>query len=188
MHTTDPSPKSKRKPNKAKVDPDRPWTPLDAQLESELKAFHVKLHTEWWKDAEDCFLGPTIFLSRHQIQHLCHLSHANALATIEDLQNNFKWNWMEDYSMALLHLIHSVYKLDSTSDSMQDPGTINPGTSAGNSAFPSSSTNPPNITPCTPAKPVKPRTKRGPGHQRCGACQLLGHNSESLFLSHAAGI
>jgi len=110
----------------------------------------VKLHAEWWKDAEDHFLGPTIFLSGQQIRHLCHLAHANALATIEDLENNFKWNWMEDYGVALLHLIHSIYKLDSALDSMQ-----NAGTSAGDSASPSLSTNPPNITPCTPAKPTK---------------------------------
>src|SRR5260370_16741272 len=80
------------------------------QLESKLKAFHEELHAEWWKDAEDDFLSPQIFLHLNQIHHLCHLMHARSLVTIANLENNFKWSWMDDYGSALLCVIHNVYK------------------------------------------------------------------------------
>ena len=76
------------------------------QLESKLKAFCQDLHAEWWKDTQDCFLGPQIFLNLDQIHHLCHITHAKPLVTINDLQNNFKWSWMEDYGSCLLCVIH----------------------------------------------------------------------------------
>src|SRR6266478_1783602 len=56
MDTTDSAPKNKHRPNKVKVDTNHPWTNLDMQLESKLKAFCEELHVEWWKDAEDDFL------------------------------------------------------------------------------------------------------------------------------------
>ncbi len=89
------------------VDANHPWMALDLQLESELKTFQ---DVEWWKDTEDHFLGPQIFLSLDQIHHLYHVTHAKPLVTINDLQTNFKWSWMEDYGSALLCVIHHVYK------------------------------------------------------------------------------
>ena len=93
-------------PNKVKVDTTHPWTDLNMQLESKLKAFCQDLHAEWWKDTQDCFLSPQIFLNLDQIHHLCHITHAKPLVTINDLQNNFKWSWMEDYGSCLLCVIH----------------------------------------------------------------------------------
>ena len=179
MYDTDPAPKSKRRPNKVKVDANRPWSALDVQLESELKAFREELHAEWWKDTEDRFLGPQIFLNLDQIHHLCHIAHAKPLVTINDLQNNFKWSWMEDYGSALLGIIHSVYKPEELS--LEDGAIIDPDTS--NTPLPSvhqMGTAP--SASSNPTKIIKPHAKRGTGTQRCSACQSLGHNSKYLFL------
>ena|SRR5258708_2047839 len=83
--------------------------PLDSELECKLKDFQVKLHAEWWKDKEDHFLGPHIFLNCSHIQHLCNLASTGLPTTIDDLHNNFKWNWMDDHSSTLLSIIHNVY-------------------------------------------------------------------------------
>ena len=72
MYEMDPAPKNKCSPNKVKVDTTHPQTDLDVQLKSKLKAFCQDLHAEWWKDTQDCFLGPQIFLNLDQIHHLCH--------------------------------------------------------------------------------------------------------------------
>src|SRR5260370_39920524 len=61
---------------------------------------------------------------------------------------------------------------------MEDPSIMNPGIS-NSSPFPlehQSGTAPSNTT-----KTVKPCTKKGIGSQHCGMCQMLGHNSKSLF-------
>ena len=90
-------PKTKQKPNKVKMDKERPFTDCDEQLKHELKAFRGKIHAELWGDITDILFGPHIFLTEPQIFHLCYLAHANALHTLKDLKNNFQWNWMSDY-------------------------------------------------------------------------------------------
>src|SRR5260370_1528541 len=176
MDTTDSATKNKHRPNKVKVDTNHPWTNLDMQLESKLKAFHEELHVEWWKDAEDDFLSPQIFLNLDQIHHLCHLMHARALVTITDLENNFKWSWMDDYGSALLLVIHNVYKPQVLSDNAIPDASIT------SSLLPSM--HQPGTTPSAPSNPtkiIKPHVKRGTGNQHCSVCQLVGHNSEYLF-------
>ena len=109
MHAPDTAPKSVHNPNKIKINEIRTLMPLDAELELRLKEFREKLHAEWWGDQENDLLGPHIFLGRSQIRHLCNLANAEPLITIKELQNNFKWNWMDDHGLALLNIIHNVY-------------------------------------------------------------------------------
>ena len=133
-----------------------------------------------WKGTEDLFLSPQVFLNLQQIQHLCHLAHANAAMTIDNLQNNFKWSWMEDYGSALLDVIHGIYKPKPSSDSRDDDNPDN-----SNPLSPSSSTHQPGTAPSASSKSMKiskQHMKRGIGTQHCSACQMVGHNSESLFL------
>lgn len=175
---TDPAPKTQRKPNRIKVNPERPVTALDEKLESELKAFRAKLHAEWWKDTEDWLLGPHIFLNRHQIKQLCHLAHADPLANIDDLKNNFKWNWMDDHGVDLLDLIHDVYgfspRLHPAEDS--DHVALDSFTGASSSKLPAAQ---PTETATSDTKPKKMRARTGPGSQRCSACGTLGHKKSN---------
>src|SRR5258706_14603393 len=78
------------------MDKDHPFTDHDEQLKHELKAFQEKIHAELWGNITNILFGPHIFLTEPQILHLCHLAHANALHTLKDLENNFRWNWMPD--------------------------------------------------------------------------------------------
>ncbi len=173
MFATDPAPKTQCKPNKIKVDPDQPLMALDEELECELKAFHAKLHAEWWKDTDDWLLGPHVFLNHHQIKHLCHLAHADSLANIDDLKNNFKWNWMDDHGVDLLHLIHNVYGFSPSPHLAQDSDLLQPDSSidALSSKLPAA---PPTASDL---KAKKSRAKMGPGSQHCSACGTLGHKS-----------
>ena len=70
---------------------------LDSTLRLKLETFCEELHAEYWGDMEDTLIGPHLFLTDAQIEHLCHLTHANVLWDIDDLHNNLKWNWMPHY-------------------------------------------------------------------------------------------
>src|SRR5258708_3014763 len=180
MYATDLAPKNKHRANKVKVDPKRLWMSLDGQLESKLKAFCEELYAEWWKDSEeDFFLGPQIFFNLDQIHDLCHLAHAKVLVMIDDLQNNFKWSWMEDYGSALLRVIHDVYKPEVLSPIINPDGAIiDPGTT-NTSSLPSMHQPGTALSaPSNSLRVIKPWAKRGIGTQCCSACQLQGHNSE----------
>ena len=109
MLAIDAPPKTKQKPNKVKIDENHPLMDLDKRLRHELDAFQEKIHAEIWGDVMDFLFGSHVFLTMPQILHLCHLAHANALHTLEDLKNNFWWNWMPDYGHTLLKLIHHIY-------------------------------------------------------------------------------
>src|SRR5260370_7391827 len=117
MLAMDNPPKTKCKPNKAKIDASRPLTVLNSTLRLKLETFSEELHAEYWGDMEDTLIGPHLFLTDAQIEHLCHLMHANVLRNIDNLHNNLKWNWMPCYGESLLHLIPSVYKPNTTSNS-----------------------------------------------------------------------
>ena len=105
----DPPQRTKCKANKAKIDASWPLTKLDLTLQLKLKTFCKELHAEYWGDTEDTLFGPHLFLTNAQIQHLCHLTHANTLQNVDNLYNNFKWNWMSHHGQSLLCLIQSVY-------------------------------------------------------------------------------
>ena len=181
MFVTDPAPKIQRKPNRIKVNPERPVTALDEKLESELKAFRARLHAEWWKDTEDWLLGPHIFLNRHQIKQLCHLAHTDPLANIDDLKNNFKWNWMDDHGVDLLDLIHDVYGFSPRLHPAEgsDRVALDSFTGASSSKLPAAQ---PTETATSDTKPKKLRARTGPGSQRCSACGTLGHKSTFIIL------
>ncbi|KAF8317296.1 uncharacterized protein EI90DRAFT_3133943 [Cantharellus anzutake] len=176
MHTADPIPKSTRNPNKIKIDENRQLTPLDVELEHRLKEFRVKLHTEWWKDMEDHFLGPHIFLNRSHIRLLCNLASAGPLTTVDDLHNNFKWNWMDDHGTTLLGIIHNVYGHSPPAAVLPDSNKISEVaiTSDDHSAMSHVAST------SSDSKPhAKPRVKKGPGSQRCSTCQGFGHNKSN---------
>src|SRR5258708_8322528 len=144
--------------------------PLDSELECRLKDFRVKLHAEWWKDKEDHFLGPHIFLNCLHIRHLCNLASTGLLTTIDDLHNNFKWNWMDDHGSTLLSIIHDVYGAP--------PLVLN--CSLGDAEI--SEGQPPSgpSTVSNSKSHTTPRIKKGAGSQRCSTCQSLGHNSKYI--------
>ena len=174
----DPPPRTKHKPNKVKIDASQPLTSvLDLTLQLKLKTFHKELHAKYWGDTEDTLIGPHLFLMDAQIQHLCHLTHANVLWNVNDLYNNFKWNWMPCYGESLLCLIQSVYEpnpmvatntgrgcntkalLDMPVDSPMEPSISN-------------------IASSSSKRTVKSIVKMGPGSQCCSACHTPGHNSK----------
>ena len=104
---------------------------LDMELKCRLKAFCVRLHAEWWRNIElqDRFLGSHIFLNCSHITHLCHLADSGLLTTIDDLCNNFKWNWMDEHGVELLEIIHDVYRhsvVDMMSTAAKDSGIPKP--------------------------------------------------------------
>ena len=127
MLAIDAPPKTKQKPNKVKIDENHPLMDLDKRLRHELDAFQEKIHAEIWGDVMDFLFGSHVFLTMPQILHLCHLAHANALHTLEDLKNNFWWNWMPDYGHTLLKLIHHIYdfKPSTTISPNDEIGTSN---------------------------------------------------------------
>src|SRR5260370_41707171 len=111
MLAMDNPPKTKCKPNKAKIDASRPLTVLNSTLRLKLETFSEELHAEYWGDMEDTLIGPHLFLTDAQIEHLCHLMHANMLQNIDNLHNNLKLNWMPCYGESLLCLIHTILPL-----------------------------------------------------------------------------
>src|SRR5260221_8233343 len=108
MLAMDSLPRTKHRPNKAKIDISQPLTALDSTLKLKLEMFRKELHSEYWGDMEDTLIGPHLFLTNAQILTLCHLTRAAALCNIEDLSNNFKWNCMTRHGEASLRLIYSV--------------------------------------------------------------------------------
>ena len=158
MHATDLAPKSTHNPNKIKFDNSRTLTPLDMELECRLKAFHVRLHADWWRNMglQDHFLGPHMFLNHSHVELLCHLGDSGLLATIDDLRNNFKWIWMDEHGEELLKIIHDVYGqslltvANMTSTVTKDSGISEPALSS--SSIISTPTNAPS-TPKALAKP-----------------------------------
>src|SRR5260370_11690176 len=112
MVVSDAPSKIKRKPNKVKYNEDCRLTKLDECIKHELDQFQEKFHVDMWGNIADTLLGPHVFLNTPQIIHLCYLSHTNAPQTLEDLENNFQWNWMQYYSLKLLELINHVYNVE----------------------------------------------------------------------------
>src|SRR5258708_34850844 len=95
MLAMDPPPRTKCKPNKVKIDASRPlMSALDLTLQLKLKTFRKDLHEKYWGDTEDTLIGPHLFLMDAQIQHLCHLTHANELCTVDSLCDAFQGDWM----------------------------------------------------------------------------------------------
>ena len=177
MHAVDPSLESTRNPNKIRIYENRQLTPLDVELECKLKEFRVKLHAEWWKDKEDHFLGPRIFLNQSHIRQLCNLASAGPLTTIDDLRNNFKWNWMDDHGSALLSIIHDVYGPPPLGDP-EDVGISETEPPSGSSATS-------DILNASNSKShAKLRVKKSAGKQRCSACRGLGHKSKYIAPHH----
>ena len=167
MQAVDMPPKMKQKPNKVKMDKDCPFTDHDEQLKHELKAFWEKIHAELWGNITNILFGPHIFLTEPQIFHLCHLAHANALHTLEDLENNFQWNWISDYGHALLELIHHVNTPEMSAPISVKDGIGQPDAEKLDNQVSSKS-----------SRGGKERIKKGPGNQCCSACGTLGHNSK----------
>ena len=151
------------------------------ELECRLKEFHIKLHAEWWTSMglQDRFLGKHIFLNHSHIKHLCHLVDSGLLTTIDNLCNNFKWNWMDDHGVELLGIIHDVYghSLLGVVDTMSSTARDSEPTPSDPSTVPV----PTNPSPTSKAL-LKPQAKKGQGSQRCSACHLLGHNSTFTIL------
>ena len=180
MLAIDAPPKTKQKPNKVKIDENHPLMDLDKRLRHELDAFQEKIHAEIWGDVMDFLFSSHVFLTTPQILHLCHLAHANALHTLEDLENNFQWNWMPDYGHTLLKLIHHIYDFKPST-------TISPNDEIGTSNSPLNSSQPSAIklnnrsdqSSSESTRTGEPRVKKGLGSQCCSACSLLGHNSKS---------
>ncbi len=80
MLAMDSPPRTKHRPNKAKIDAHQPLTSeLNSTLKLKLETFHKELHAKFWGDMKDTLIGPHLFLTNAQIQHLCHLAHANVL-------------------------------------------------------------------------------------------------------------
>ncbi len=170
MVAVDAPPKTKRKPNKVKFDEDHLFTKLDKQLEHELDTFREKIHAEMWGDVTDILFSSHIFLTTLQIIHLCHLAHISTPQTLEDLENNFQWNWMQDYGHELLGCIHRVYNVK--------PSTSIDGIGSSQIHSQPDTMMLDNQVSSEPLKGGKQRVKRGPGNQRCSACGMLGHNSK----------
>ena len=172
----------KQIPNKVKIDKDHPLTNLDEQLKHELDTFQERIHAEIWGDVTNVLFGSHIFLTAPQILHLCHLAHTNALHTLEDLENNFHWNWMPDYSHQLLELIHCVsnYKLHVSAFIPVEDG-ISTSKSSLNHSQPDAG----KLDNQSSSKASRQKVKKGLGNQHCGACGVLGHNSK--FCRHIYG-
>jgi len=182
MLAMDSPPRTKCRPNKVKIDTSQPLTVLDLTLKLKLETFCKELHSEYWGDMEDMLIGPHLFLTNAQILNLCHLTHAGALCNIEDLSNNFKWNWMTHHGEALLCLIQSVYEPNPTSNTGNHTIEASLDTSiVGFPVEPSISS----VASSSSKRTAKLNVKMGPGSQCCSACHTLGHNSKLyLYLSH----
>src|SRR5260370_30797432 len=170
MLALDSPPKMKCKPRRAKIDAQEPLTSLDSTLRPKLETFHEELHAEFWGDMEDMLIGPHLFLTDAQILHLCHLTHANMLRNIDDLSNNFNWNWMSCYGESLLCLLQSVHKPNPTSNTQASLNTL----SVNFHMEPGINT----IASSSSKRMVKSSANMGPGRQCCSACHTLGHNSK----------
>ncbi len=177
----DSPPRTKHRPNKAKIDAHQPLTSeLNSTLTLKLKTFHKELHAEFWGDTKDTLIGPHLFLTNAQIQHLCHLMHADVLWDIDDLYNNFKWNWMSCHGESLFSLIQSVHKPNPASNTKASVNTSP-------IDFPAES-GIGNVASSSSKRMVKSSVKIGPGSQCCRACGTLGHNSKlhlCLILIHS---
>ena len=145
-----------------KVVTDYTHSECDNTLETTLIQWRQNVHTEFWGGKIDHFLGPAALVSDEIIEDLCHLSHAHAICTIDDIANNVQGAqhpFVMKHAKDIINLIHSIIPLPLTTSSEPKVGLL-----------------PPN----TPMQPIITATSKW-GPYKCKLCKMEGHTCKYFF-------
>jgi len=160
MIALDLPPKTSRRRNRVKVDTDYTPSESDKKLKAALIEWRGQVHAEFWGGKRDHFLSPAALVSDEIIESLCHLCHARAIRTIDDIANNIRGaqcTFVMKHAKSIIDLIHSIIPLPQTASSVLDQESLLPS----------------NI-------PVEPNVitapKRAP--YKCKLCKAEGHTHE----------
>jgi len=83
----------------------------DKQLKAVLVEWRQQVHAEFWGGKRDHFLGPAALILDEIVELLCHLSHAHALHTVDDILNNIQGAqcpFIMKHAKKILNLVHSI--------------------------------------------------------------------------------
>src|SRR5260370_22071516 len=139
-----------------KVNTDYTPSESDKKLKAALIEWRGQVHAEFWGGKRDHFLSPVALVSDKIIKSLCHLSHAHAICTIDDIANNIQGAqcpFVMKHAEDIINLIHSIIPLPLTTSSEPEVGLL-----------------PPN----TPMQPIVTATSKQ-GHYKCKLYKMEGH-------------
>src|SRR5258705_11797132 len=131
MKPLDMPPKTSRRLNQVKVMTNYTHSKHDNTLETTLIQWRQNVHAEFWGGKIDHFLGPVALISDEIIEDLCHLSHAHAIHTINDIPNNIQGAqcpFVMKHAEDIVNLIHSIIPLPLTTSSKPEVGLLPPNT------------------------------------------------------------
>src|SRR5260370_24803044 len=111
MNALDLAPKASRRQNQAKVVMDYEPGESNTKFKAVLIKWRQQVHAEYWGGKLDYFLGPAALISNEIIKSICHLSHAHAIHTVDDISNNIcraQHPLVMKHAERIMSMVHSI--------------------------------------------------------------------------------